>query len=311
MNKYFTLIAIVIIFALLGSCKDDNNNNNGNTNNTTTDTAEFDEQKFFANIDQSKVSQVSAVVEGFASPVEMAAMIKNNHIEFSKDYLVPTSITENYETNLKKALGLGILSADLGYLNIYQKTGQMVDYLVAINTLATDLRVSQFFDFQTLKTLVTNSDNMDSLLFMTVSSFHQIDAYFNQSNRSYLTVLSVVGVWTESLYLLTQVAKENEYKDFTSQIGSQKEILVKLLELVKVYKGHPQFDYLIENLKEIQNAFEPVTITIKEVEGKVEFVDGNYIIYPSEETVVDVPEGTLENIISSTEKARNSIVNIK
>lgn len=311
MNKFFSILAIFIITAIMGVSTSCNDSDDGDNTTDTSLISEFDEQTFFENIDQSKVTQINAIVEGFTSPVEMAAMIKDNHIEFSKDYLVETSIADNYETNIKKALGLGILSADLGYLNIYQKTGPMINFLVAINNIAGDLRVAQFFDFQSLKSLATNGDNMDSLLFITVSSFHAIDAYFTGSNRSYLTVLSVVGVWTESLYLITQVAKDNPYKDFSDKIGSQKDLLTKLVEIVKVYKGHPQFDYILDNLKNIQDAFEPVTIQVKEVEGKVEFVDGNYVIYPSEETFINVPDGALDKIISVTAKARNNIINIK
>jgi hypothetical protein len=312
MNKFLSILAIFIITAVMGACTSCNEKDDGdNTTDDTTLISDFDEQTFFENIDQSKVAQINAIVEGFTSPVEMAAMIKGNHIEFSKDYLVKTSIADNFETNIKKALGLGILSADLGYLNIYGKTGQMIDFLVAINNIAGDLRVAQFFDFQSLKSLATNGDNMDSLLFITVSSFHAIDAYFTGSNRSYLTVLSVVGVWTESLYLITQVAKDNPYKDFSDNIGSQKDLLTQLVEIVKVYKGHPQFDYILDNLKEIQQAFDPITVSIIEVEGRVEFIDGNYIIYPSEETVINIPEGTLDKIITSTAKARNNIINIK
>lgn len=271
----------------------------------------FNEEDFFARIDQSKVVQINEIVEGFASPVEMAAMIKDNHIEFSKDYLISTSVTDNYETNIKKAVGLGLLSADLGYLNIYNKTGQMVDFLVAINDIAGDLQVAQFFDFQTLKNLVTQSDNMDSLLFMTVSSFHQIDAYFTQSNRSYFTVLSVTGVWTEGLYLITQVAKDNPDKNFKEKIGSQKDLLTKLVEIVKVYEGHPQFDYILDQLSMLQKAFEPVQITVQQTQGKVEFVDGSYVIYPSEETVITIDDDTYNNIISVTEDVRKAIVEIK
>lgn len=310
MKKIFTTFLILSSFLFIviySSCKE----NGGGTTIDSTSVEIFDEQDFFARVDQSKVVQINEIVEGFASPVEMAAMIKGNHIDFSKNYLISTSITDNYVTNIKKALGLGLLSADLGYLNIYNKTGQMVDYLIAINTLAGDLQVAQFFDFQTLKTLVTQSDNMDSLLFMTVSSFHQIDAYFTQSNRSYLTVLSVTGVWTEGLYLLTQVAKDNPTKDFTDKIGSQKNLLNKLVEIVKVYEGHPQFDYIIEHLEKLQKAFAPIEISTIETQGKVEFVDGGYVIYPSEETVIEMPDSTIEEIIRVTEEVRNAIVNIQ
>lgn len=311
MNRYYTILTVIALATLFYACNSGSSADSNNMGSEVTDTTKFDEQKFFASIDQAKVTQINAIVEGFTSPVEMSAMIKNNHIEFSKDYLVSTSITDNYETNIKKAIGLGILSADLGYLNIYHKTGSMIDFLIAINNISGDLRVAQFFDFQSLKSLVTNGDNMDSLLFMTVNSFHQIDSYFTQSNRSYLTVLSVVGVWTESLYLLTQVAKNNEYNDFSNQIGSQKELLAKLLEIVKVYKGHPQFDYIITNLKNIQKAYEPITISIVETEKKITYVDGQYTIYPSEETIINIPEGTLEKIIEATAQARENIINIK
>ncbi|MEA3450520.1 MAG: hypothetical protein U9Q83_01300 [Bacteroidota bacterium] len=310
MKKSIFLIILSSLFVILySSCKNDKNGDDNLIDST--DYSQFNEENFFASVDQAKVKQLNAIIEGFVSPVEMAAMIKNNHIEFSKEYLLSTSITQKYETNIKKALGLGLLSADLGYLNIYKKTGQMVNYLIAINNIAGDLRVAQFFDFQSLKKLVTQSDNMDSLLFMTVSSFHQIDRYFTQTNRSFLTVLSVTGVWLESSYLITQAAKDNPVKNFKDQIGSQKDLLNQLIEIIKVYKGHPQFDFIIAELKKLQTAYSPVKISIKEVEGKVEIVDGNYVIYPDEETVIEMPDGTMDKIIDVTEKTRNAIVNIK
>ncbi len=308
MKRIFAILLIFSVILFNVSC---NNEKKEDTTNIDTVTNGFDEEEFFSRLDQSKVASINAIVEGFTSTVEMAAMIRESHIEFSKDYLLETSIADNYETNIKKALGLGLLSSDLGYLNIYKKTGQMVDYLVAINNLAGDLRVSQFFDFQTLKKLVTQGDNMDSLLFLTVSSFHQIENYFTQSNRSYLTVLSVTGVWIETQYLLTQVAKDNPDKNFQDKIGSQKDLLNQLVEIIKVYKGHPQFDYILEQMQKLQKAYDDVKIEVVQGESKVEFVDGSYIIYPAEETVVTISPETLQNIITTTEEVRNAIVNIK
>jgi len=308
MKRILSILLIISVLMSISSCKEEKKDDL-----TTTDTITngFNEEEFFSRLDQTKVAQINAIVEGFTSTVETAAMIKNSHIEFSKDYLLSTTVADNYETNIKKALGLGLLSADLGYLNIYRKTGQMVDYLVSINNLAGDLRVSQFFDFQTLKKLVTTGDNMDSLLFLTVSSFHQIENYFTQSNRSYLTVLSVTGVWIETQYLLTQVAKDNPAKDFSNQIGSQKDLLNQLIEIIKVYKGHPQFDYILENMQKLQKVYDEVKIEIEHGEAKVEFIDGNKVIYPAEETKVTISPETMQKIISTTEEVRNAIVNIK
>jgi len=40
-------------------------------------------------------------------------------------------------------------------------------------------------------------------------------------------------------------------------------------------------------------------------------VDGNYVIYPDEETSIQMPDGTIDQIIETTKKVRNAIVNIK
>ncbi len=312
-------LGILLIFSMVfvfSACKKHSSSNNINKdlNAIEKDTAavdSFNEQAFFEHIDQSKIAQINQIIAGFSSPVEFAAMIKSYHIPFNKDYLAPTSLASNYDINLKKALGLGVYSADLGYLNIYQKNTQIIGYLQVIFRLASDLRVAQFFDFQTLKFLVTTSDNIDSLLFLSVNSFYQIDNYFRSTNRSYLSLMAVTGVWIESFYLLTEVQKDNPYVNLQSQIGSQKDILNKLIELLEVYKGHPKFDYLIGQFKKLQKAFEPVQITIKKVKGKTRTVENGRVVFSQdEEAIVKMDQKTLQNIIKTTEQVRNAVINM-
>ena len=81
-------------------------------------------------------ASLNEVIEGFSSPVEMAALINDLDISFAKKYLAPTSNAHNYDTNFKKAIALGILSADLGYLNVYNKTAQVVEYLAVIKKVS-------------------------------------------------------------------------------------------------------------------------------------------------------------------------------
>ncbi len=314
-NKLLILLTLAFILSF-SACKSDKNEQKQEqkqeqTAQDTFQTTGFNEQEFFSHIDQSKIQEINQIIAGFASPVEIAAMIKSYHIPFNKNYLAPTSLVDKYDINLKKALGLGVFSADLGYLNIYRKNAQIVDYLQAIFRLASDLRVAQFFDFQTLKYLVTTSDNLDSLLFLSVNSFYQIDNYFRSTNRSYLSLLAVTGVWVESFYLLTQVQKDNVYVNLRNQIGSQKDLLNKLVELLEVYKGHPTFDYLIDQFKQLQKAFEPVQITIKKVEGETRTVENGRVIYSQdEEAIIQMDEQTLQNIIETTQKVRNAVIHL-
>ncbi len=311
MKKLFFIILSAILLLSFGCKKEKKSETNAQPKTEQVADTGFNEQAFFESIDQSKIAEINEIIGGFASPVEVAAVLKDYHIPFNKNYLAPTSYAENYDINLKKALGLGVYSADLGYLNIYHKNAQIINYLQVIFQLASDLRVAQFFDFQTLKYLVTTSDNVDSLLFLSVNSFYQIDSYFRSTRRSYLSLLSVTGVWIEGLYLLTQVQKDNPYVNLRNQIGSQKDLLNKLIELLEVYKGHPKFDYLIDQFKKLQAAYEPVQISEKKYEGETRTVEDGRVIYSQDvESVITMDEQTLDNIIKTTAQVRKAVLNM-
>ncbi|MFZ1270671.1 MAG: hypothetical protein WAR98_06950, partial [Bacteroidales bacterium] len=126
---------------------------------------------------------VADIVQNIASPVEIAAILQSMQIPFSAGYLASTQEAEKLTTNFRKAVMLGIYGADLGYLNIYGKTGNSVDVLSAIKRLADGLRVGQFFDFETLKRLSASKSNLDSLLFLSVNSYNQIDNYLRDNDR--------------------------------------------------------------------------------------------------------------------------------
>ncbi len=310
MKRIIYILFITVLISGLYGCKCNNKNNLQEEIGQDT-TGAFNEMEFFSKIDPSKINAINEIVGSFSSPIEMAARIRKENIPFSKKYLAPPDIVDNYETNIKKAYGLGVLSADLGYLIIYKKNNMMIDYLISVKKLSDDLKVAQYFNFQLIKDVAANTDNLDTLVFISMKSFQRIDAYFRQSNRSYLSVLSVLGTWVESFYLITQVAKDNPQYDFKDIIGSQKELLTKLIEVVKVYQGHPTFDYIIKELDKLQLAFEPVKITEQKVEPKIIEKDGNLVIYPDVETVIEMPEGTLDNIIKTTEQVRNRLLNLQ
>ena len=141
----------------------------------------------------------------------------------------------NSKTNFDKAFTLGILGADLGYLNMYEKTGSSIDILSSIRKLAEGIRVGQFFDFETIKRLSQNKSNLDSLLFLSIDSYTQIDKYLRDNDRGQLSALMIIGVWIEGQYLATQVVKEYPDQMLRDRIGEQKIILNDLILLASPY----------------------------------------------------------------------------
>ena len=89
------------------------------------------------------------IISNISSPVEMSALIKKSGIQFNYKYLSPSDNVDKYNTSFKQGLNLGILGADLGYLNMYNQTSSVLSYITSIKTLADELKIGQFFDFNT------------------------------------------------------------------------------------------------------------------------------------------------------------------
>ncbi|MCD4835168.1 MAG: hypothetical protein K8R31_15325 [Bacteroidales bacterium] len=250
------------------------------------------------------------IVQNISSPVEIAALIKAVGVPFSKDYLATTDFVDDYNTSFEKAIGLGIFGADLGYQNMYNKTGGVIDYISAIRTLADGIRVGQFFDFTTLKRLATNNQNLDSLMYISVQNFNQMDRYLRENNRSNLSSLIVAGVWIESIYLLGEVIKEAPNAELSEKIGEQKIILSNLMLLLKNYERDPSIKELIDDLSEIQEIYKDVTITYEKGEPEAIEQDGMLIIIQNDKQYIEISNETLFKIIDKTVEVRNKIIQL-
>ncbi len=253
---------------------------------------------------------IDEIIQSFSGPVEMAALMSDEGIAFSKNYLANTDIIGDYDTNFKKALGLGVLSADLGYLNVYNQTGLIINHIQVIKRLADDLSIGQFFDFQTLKRLTQSKDNLDSLLFLSTYSYQQMDEHLRDNNRSNLSALMVTGVWIEGLFLATQITKKNiNLKKFRDRIGGQKDVLNNLLEILRAFRAKDKnFADLVKNMETLKKDFENVKISIKPGGSKTEIIDGIPVVMQLEITIIEITDEQLLKIIQTTEEIRNKLI---
>ena len=225
MIKKFQSFLLVII--LLYSCQASVTNSDQNEN------ASQDTLISAMEIEVSEEALVE-IVANIASPIEMAALMNRLDVPFSKGYLAGTSSVNALNTNFQMAYKLGIFGADLGYLNMYEKASSAVEYISTIKTLADGLGVGQFFDYTTLKRLATNNQNLDSLMFLSLHSYNEINSYLRETpNRSYLSSLMITGLWIEGLYLATQVVSEYPHPDISERIGEQKIIINDIINVLR------------------------------------------------------------------------------
>jgi len=298
------VLSLLLFLILVSSCRTSVDNSEQNIN------AMQDSSISAMEIEVSEEALVD-IVANIASPIEMAALMNRLNVPFSKGYLANTSSVNDLNTNFQMAYKLGIFGADLGYLNMYEKSSAAVEYISTIKTLADGLRVGQFFDYTTLKRLATNNQNLDSLMFLSVHSYNEIDSYLRETpGRSYLSSLMISGLWIEGMYLITQVAKEYPYPDISERIGEQKIILTDLLDVLNLYKKNLSFNELIQDFETLNVEFKKINITYEIGEPETIEKDGRLVIVQNEKSIVEISDEQLNSIIEKTEKVRNKLIGL-
>ncbi len=248
------------------------------------------------------------IISNISSPIEMAALIKDNGAPFKLKILNDPDNVKNYNTSFKQAVNLGIYGADLGYLNMYNQTTSILSYISAIKELANNIQVGQFFDFNTLKRLATNNSNLDSLMYISVSSFDQMDVYLRENKRSNISALIVTGVWLEGTYLATQVIKDKPNKEIAERIGEQKLVLNDIMLILNNYKRDKKFFEFAKDIEKIKEAYKGVNISYEVGEPEAVEVDGVLTIVQNEKSIVEITDEQLDSIRNIVAEIRNKII---
>ncbi len=252
---------------------------------------------------------IADIAKNIASPVEIANLLQSLSVPFSSDYLASSVDANKQPTAFDKALALGILGADLGYLNMYEKTGTSINILSDIRKLAEGLKVGQFFDFEALKRLSLNKSNLDSLLFLSIDSYNQIDKYLRENDRGHLSALMIIGVWLEAQHLATQVAEKYPDPILKDRIGEQKIILNDLIMLATPYcTRDSEFNSLCKYLQDIKESYRNVKITFTLGEPVSREKDGGLVIEQTETSIVEMTDQQLAGITEVTRNIRDRLV---
>ena len=248
------------------------------------------------------------VIQNISSPVEMASLIKKSGAGFSQKTLNKPEKVDDYNTSFKRALNLGVFSADLGYINTFDKNNIVVSYLLSVKELAEGIKVGQFFDFAALKEMASSSNNLDSLMEVSINSFNKMDSYLRDQNRSNVSTLIVTGAWVEGLYISGKVIQETNNEELINRMGEQKDIIDILLIILENYSKDPNFAELVSRMEQIKQAYAEVKITTEFGEPKRIEKDGTLIIVQDEISHVEITPEQIDKILVEISSLRDFIV---
>jgi len=297
------ILILLVIAALLPSCRSCKSGPNPNEDFDIPDEL-IEEQPV-----EIASEVIDEIVQNVSSPVETAALIKGLRIPFNKEYMANTKNADNLNTSYQRAIGLGIYGADLGYLNMYEKTSLVIDYISAVKSLADGIQVGQFFDFNTLRRIATNKENLDSLMLISQQSFNRIDSYLRETNRSHLSVVIIAGVWIEGLYLSTRVAQDSKNERINETIGEQKVIMATLMALLENYKKDPNVAGLIKDFEGIKELYKDVKITYEIGGDPIPVVKNGVLTFEQNDVqTIVMSDETLNEIITRVQSIRNKLI---
>ncbi|ASS48703.1 MAG: hypothetical protein A3D31_06865 [Candidatus Fluviicola riflensis] len=204
------------------------------------------------------------------SPMQTALLLQEANAPFNESYLNSVDNVENYSTEMKRALNLGIYGTDLGYLAIYKQNSLSLKYLATIEKLTSKLGLEGAFDKEFMSRFEKNSTNQDSMMVIVSDAFKKSDNFLKSNDRKSVSALILVGGWIESLYLACAINVDGKNTKITERIGEQRETLATIIEILEKYNKKGSNDELIAQMTDLKVDFDKIVIDYEFVQPKTE-----------------------------------------
>jgi hypothetical protein len=242
------------------------------------------------------------------SPFHMTELIAKISEDFNSDLLNPAGNKTSYLSTEKKALNLGVYTADLGYCNVYEQYALTSQYIKNVRALSSELQILNKYTTDILNNIEKNLQNKDSLNRIFSETYRESDIYLSDNEREDVSVLIIAGGWIESMYLMTQITKVNKNRLLIERIGEQKYSLENIVRLMLQYKNQSTIisDEIIEKLMDLKKSYS---------ELKINYQYDKHIVLPNEKktiiissTNIDMTEELLKEITDKIEIMREIVI---
>ncbi len=237
------------------------------------------------------------------SPLQTAMLIQKLGLPFNKSILYASNKVNNFNTDVDRALMLGVYGADLGYVSMFSQTQEALTYLASIKQLADKLGVSSAFNEQTFKRFENNLTNKDSLMVLVGEAYRASDNYLKNNKRLDVSSLILLGGWLESMNIAIESYKAKKNEEIKRRIAEQKLTVHNLLQLITL--NAPDQTDLVAALKDLSMLYEKVEFKYQYNEPTTDTTKKITYINSTNELIVN--ETDLNTIIEKIQTLRNKI----
>ncbi len=186
------------------------------------------------------------------SPVELFMFMWEDGAPFNIANLNSIEKVDDYVESKKKAINLGVYSADLAYSTIYDKNKEAMSLFSVTKKLADDLGLTEGFDKSILERVDRNIENSDSLLHITNDSYSKTITFLQSQGQIHILPYIIYGGWLESVYIATQTVKKYDPEsNIATRIVDQNILLENLIEF---FQSLPKSDEKAQEILKDLNA---------------------------------------------------------
>ncbi len=296
-TKLFLLVFLAGTTGKYFGCQSENKNNVDN---------EVDQQLENDSEFADQLNKTKQVFYSLPSPIETALLLKRAGAKFNEEYLNSIDNISKYTTQKSMALNLGVYSADLSFVSMFDQSQLSVKYLSATKKLADELGILNAIDQSIFERMDSNIDNTDSLMEIISETFMNSDSFLKENDRTETAGIVLVGGWIEGLYIATQIAKSTDSNsEIIDRVIDQRLSLSTLMSLLEEYQDNTDVQAILNDLKEIKALYDKINVSSSKVEAVTDSTGKTTIKSASKATYSE------EDINALFDKAialRNSIV---
>lgn len=196
------------------------------------------------------------------TPLQVATFLhthaQTSHIEYLSDKSQPVS---NYATDYQRALNLGVCIADVGYAALYNNRQLALDYLSRSEELIKALRLEPAASPYIVR-IRTNIENRDSLSYLLLSMYNDVQQNLNQAKREKTAFYIVSGCYLENLAITMQHEKLQTNTAFNQLVAQEKLWLDNITEALTYLEPDDESQDLYNTFYTLQHYSTDVVVSI-------------------------------------------------
>lgn len=210
-------------------------------------------------------SEIQSNIYPLPTSAEVIKMLSDYDVGYIFGITNSVENAKKYFTSSARAINMGVYGADLSYTTLYNIQQEVINYLDAIRSLATELNMSKIYDETLYDKIKENFDNRDELVKILKGAFNDTYSYLAKNDQQTLALLVVGGAWVEGMYLTTHVS-ESAYNiaGISKNLIEQKKSFEFFLELAKPYESDPAIADFVKKLDPIRKVYAGLTTSLTE-----------------------------------------------